>query len=350
MENSELARVKKQRILGMDLVRIFSCICILCVHESFIPKPWIVSELFGYGSFGVQFFFVISGYFAASAFGDGKTNADVKSYYKKRLTRIIPAYYLAIIMIILWNLLIDIQVPTDVLHIGWFRYFLFLNTIVPSHDYQVWNNTNALWTMTDFFVFYLIAPWIYKKSNFKKVFFLLLISFGVKIIYKKLGMFVFANVEWIDKLDVLLGASPAGTLYQFIFGGLIYHIVQEKKRIIGAAMIVIVALAGLFTKQSVMTACSIGMILVILGLNLCKEIKLEWVERGIIILSDESFHIYLFHVLAMSIAKIVAERFEQVYIRYGIYIAIFIIVVLLCCMMSDFIERIVRNNKVINSK
>lgn len=68
--------------------------------------------------------------------------------------------------------------PADsMLGIGWLRYFLFLNGIVPSSQYYYWNDLWGLWTMSCFMLYYILAPIIrkYVKNYRASLFFLLLL-------------------------------------------------------------------------------------------------------------------------------------------------------------------------------
>ena len=42
------------------------------------------------------------------------------------------------------------------------RYVFFLQMWLPSEDWMLWNNRNALWTMSAFAFFYLLAPWLHR--------------------------------------------------------------------------------------------------------------------------------------------------------------------------------------------
>ena len=109
----------------------------------YLPVPDRISPFFTWGGRGVQWFFVLSGYFACHSF---IPKTGIASYYKKRAICILPSYYVAIIVIMLFYHLVLSDVTPDIFGIGWLRYFLGLNTVLPSTNYDLWNNHSLqLW-------------------------------------------------------------------------------------------------------------------------------------------------------------------------------------------------------------
>lgn len=82
--------------LNMDLLRVLAMGMVLLCH---------LSELLhintSVGATGVDLFFVMSGYLIFESLE--RTNSTTK-YYKKRVIRIIPIYYLSLIVIWIWDL------------------------------------------------------------------------------------------------------------------------------------------------------------------------------------------------------------------------------------------------------
>lgn len=124
--------MNKKHNIGLDYIRIFAMLSVILVHlGGYLAVPEGILPLFSWGSAGVQFFFVLSGYLAASAFQRVKTI----DYYIKRGLRIIPAYYLIIILAIAYNVFVTSDISPDIYYIGWLRYFWGLNMIIPSTNY-----------------------------------------------------------------------------------------------------------------------------------------------------------------------------------------------------------------------
>ena len=242
--------------IGLDFIRIFAMVAVILVHLTiYIPFPNSILPLFSWGSAGVQFFFVLSGFLAGHSF---EKKVDEKAYYKKRAIRILPAYYIAVIGSILFRHLVLKDVTFDIFKIGWIRYVLGLNTILPSDNYYLWNNTYGLWTMSCFIWFYIMAPVIFKLiKTLKNSIRFLIFSFGISIIWKIVIYSIFSEISGIDSLNVLTGASPFGVLYQFAIGIVVYFVLKEKKNYLGITLLAIISICGLILNRYIFVWCAV---------------------------------------------------------------------------------------------
>src|ERR671938_1358622 len=102
------ATERKTRTAGLDGLRAIAALSVVCLHVWLYGQPDpdspTRSGLFDDAVFelrlGLVFFFVLSGYllyrgFAGAALGQ-VAPVDVARYARRRLTRIVPAYYLAL--------------------------------------------------------------------------------------------------------------------------------------------------------------------------------------------------------------------------------------------------------------
>ena len=71
------------------------------------------------GRYGVELFFVISGYLACISLS---SKQSVGVFYKKRAIRILPLYYFCIGYFFLMETFLFHSIPEDPLHLGWLRY------------------------------------------------------------------------------------------------------------------------------------------------------------------------------------------------------------------------------------
>jgi exopolysaccharide production protein ExoZ len=89
---------------SLDLLRGAAILMVLLVHcaqatTSIIPGlRWFALE---YGELGVQLFFIVSGYTMMLTFGDRVDFAAVRSFYIRRIFRIVPLFWLAIVFYML---------------------------------------------------------------------------------------------------------------------------------------------------------------------------------------------------------------------------------------------------------
>src|SRR3954453_1617347 len=101
------AAERKMRTVGLDRLRAVAALSVLCLHVWLYGQPepdsptrsgFLDHALFEL-RLGLVFFFVLSGYllyraFAAAALR-GSGRVDVARYARRRVARIVPAYWLA---------------------------------------------------------------------------------------------------------------------------------------------------------------------------------------------------------------------------------------------------------------
>jgi len=204
----------------------------------------------------------MSGWWAAITFD--KNNPTIKDYYKKRFIRILPPYYLAVFVIIVLNVFIwgGVRIR-DNYGIGYFRYFLALNTLLPSNNYEVWNNLYGLWTMGDFIWFYCFAPFFLRKCDFKKACVILGCCLMARVMLGAAYRIVWSDVDGIDNLDVLIGASPQGVMYHFVEGVMCYHAVKEDKKTAICLFICTLLIIFIITGKTVLIWDVIGILILV---------------------------------------------------------------------------------------
>jgi peptidoglycan/LPS O-acetylase OafA/YrhL len=106
---------KKNTIAVLDGVRAFACISVVWYHLNLVPRdfhiwnmqqvvPSLIYALMYYGKYGVTLFFVLSGFLLfmpyAKALLFETTWPSAGRFYLRRVFRILPAYYLSLILIV----------------------------------------------------------------------------------------------------------------------------------------------------------------------------------------------------------------------------------------------------------
>lgn len=230
MNKNELGKTEKNSVL--DALRVIAILGIVGVHVgvyypiSFngVVSNGLFSVISKWGASGVQIFFVLSGYLAIYTY---KNNGAI-NYYINRVIRIIPSYYLVLVISILFRYLIG-YTDVDVMKVGWGRYFLGINMLLPSFNYDMWNNIYGFWTMGTFMCFYLIVPLIYKYvKNLNQAYLFFVISVVIKYVSKIVFTAAFKNYAF-DKIDVLLGGGIFGSLFQFAIGVITFYSIKETQ-------------------------------------------------------------------------------------------------------------------------
>ena len=313
---------------------------VLMVHFSYnFPAPDIVKSIARMGANCVQIFFVISGYLACSYFL--KPNACITEYYKKRALRILPIYYAAIIAAMLCIEFFSKGHNSDVFHLGWIRYFLGLNTILPSADFYQWNNVCGFWTMTDFICFYAVIPLLIRFAyTFHRCIILFFILLIIARLAHTLGYLLPLNTCF-DKISLLIEWSPLVQMQHFGIGMLTFFAVRENKKSI--ACVILIAIAMLPTRL-----CDSHLLFSILtGLFIMSvqesDIAIHGAKRTCLhFLAKYSFHVYLTHLLALRIASKISYPWceKSLFLYFTCKLSLSIIITILLCIFLEMVQRL----------
>lgn len=290
---------------AISILRIIATLMVVMVHFGHsLPLPLPLYQFVLAGREGVTIFFIISGFLIANSLE--KDNDTVK-FFKKRAVRIIPIYSAVVIVNIIASLIIG-NYPQDITRLGWLRYIFFIQAIVPTDNYEFWNNAAALWAMTSFAVFYLIAPvisaFVHKKGKISvnRSIAVLVFFVAVSVISSKLYLLLSGN--WADSGLFLSERSPFSSLYKFSIGMFIYYACRDKNRIIWVAMI---GIAGcVFQKNSLIIPSLLGIVFYCV-----MDKKFSFGEKTTKLLAkmDEySFSVYLGHTTVMFIMSRIQEN------------------------------------------
>lgn len=297
---------KTEHNIILDLLRIIAMGMVLLVHiPIYIKLPWT----FPNGQYGVAVFFVLSGYLIMESLERSK---GILEFYKKRLLRILPEYYMILILgILVWDILLHKMPADSLLHLGWLRYFLCLNTWIPSNDYYYWNDLWGLWTISCFVFFYLVAPLLKKWiRNFKMSLVALagsvVVGYGCKLIVKKVMITI-----GLENADIFSGDTPMFNLMIFMIGVCAWYAAKEGKRELYLFGCAIMVAAMLFLgKANRITWGLLAVILLLAGLQL--TVQNHVLQICIRILSKYSFTIYLIHFPIFQIVQeVLGENCNQ---------------------------------------
>lgn len=266
------------------------------------------------GSSGVTCFFILSGYLACVSLENCK---DAKTYYKKRIVKIIPTYYTCLILLYVINLIIGVFVDKTYLYncgYRFIRYFLFLHQLIPSDNYWVWSNSNALWTMSTFALFYLIAPYIKKYINniYKAI--------GLTILFVVIAYFgkeplatLLASIPNIDNPVQFVAFNPIINLWKFFIGFIIYYSFKNNKQLYLLAGCVLAIVASLVTgKALTRIPVFIYTILITLAIIWPNIIKNDKIVNFIGKFSKETFTLYLIHPMTILVVSMLLRNTDVV--------------------------------------
>lgn len=308
---SDFRRVeaKVNKNYNIMILRVLACLGVFVTHLNQIATfPAVISKAFVFGMYGVFLFFIMSGYLAYDSYGKYKKVCD---YYKNRIFRILPLYYL----IILWYVFFfecllknrGVPVPEDIYGMGWGRYFLLFSFCVPGDPF--WTNLGMTWTISCFMLFYLLMPLIHKYvKTFSSVCLAIAVSLVVKTILPD---------GWLQ---------PLCQLYFFLLGVTINIAIKESKESI-YVVLQLVILICLVIYAPLNYPMIFGSILSIVFVCACRNQsgslqKVHWLNRGIEWIDKNSFEIYLFHPIVMYFIQyyVIDTRYDVNLYKILIYI------------------------------
>ena len=169
-------------IKGLDTLRAFAVITVLIGHWG-LPiglgstGDMIFKGLFPSPKFGVDLFFVLSGFLITSILLDANNNQEnklviIRTFIARRTLRIFPIYYIT------FGVLLLIKYPYIKDHLGW---FLSYTSNILSYREKSWNSFSHTWSLSVEEQFYLIWPWliVFINPRFLKYIFYLSILIGI---------------------------------------------------------------------------------------------------------------------------------------------------------------------------
>lgn len=300
-----------KRNYSLDFLRVLACLMVLLVHTGHkIGLSWT-----GFGARGVELFLILSGYLAMMSYDRiaSRGHGCTKAYYLNRVKRIIPIYWLTCVVIwcydaIFYFVIRDYSLPQIFVGaeapcgIGFLRYFVFLQQIIPAKDYYLWNNRYALWTMSAFAVFYILVPFIYRLAKNKWRLFVTTLGiwaatpFAIQLVAEQLAG------HGMDEPFYFATQFPLHKFYCLLIGVVLWRALKTEKIVIGGVALGLC----LLTKMNFY-----GFELLWTAL-LCLVLVLPpWMPRTTIgqktlcVAADSSFALYLFHPLAISVCEVV---------------------------------------------
>lgn len=197
-------KVNANRIASVDMLRAIAALSVCIFHFSngnpnFLPTHYWLKEIGSVGWAGVQIFFVISGFIIPySLFQSNYKYSDYKFFLLKRLARIEPPYFFAIVVCIALNYIttlspyfkgepFKIDFVNIAFHIGYLNAFFNQDWINP-----------AFWTLAIEFQFYIIIAALFPLLVHSKVWlrFIVLALFLTSSLFIKNGGLIFVFIPY----------------------------------------------------------------------------------------------------------------------------------------------------------
>lgn len=247
---------------------------------------------------GVEMFFVISGFILAMPFAKhfllGDKKPRLKSYYYRRITRLEPPYFLALLLFFGLHLIKGIYPVNNLIH-GLIQNLLYVQNFTPFQSFHPIIG-NITWTLEIEVQFYLIAPFL------AGIFFLKKITRRAILI----GAIVFLPI--INLLLVAKYPSLYNYLSYFLIGFLIADLYLTEKKLkihaISSAVLGLGVLAVFFLADIEMLA---GKLIFLLSLFVFIYLALNdniwrWIfsHKILTTIGGMCYTLYLFHTVVIS--------------------------------------------------
>ena len=293
-----------ERKINIDILRIFSACMVLSVHICHIT-----GLSFEVGAKGVQLFFILSGYLA---FVSLEKNPDTGNYYKNRFNRIVPTYYLCLLIICLSDLLFGFLTNSfsntliGQKSLRTTRYIFFLQCIIPSDNWPIWNNYKGLWTMSSFFVFYLAAPFLHKfLKNFRRSFCFTVIMMFLTSKIAALIIRLLSVYPEISHVEDYAYMNPLTEIYCFMMGATLCLAIKENK---SAFYSMVILFAFILRDMKAFPYECVFTVLVLIAVSFEDIVTNQRFVRIIHWISDGTFTLYLIHPIFFDWGSYIWEK------------------------------------------
>lgn len=289
-------------ILVLDSLRAFAALSVclyhfVCTTTGYISTQWVL-DMFSIGKYGVQLFFVISGFVIPWAMFQARF--EFKYFFKflsKRLLRLEPPYIFSIILVLtaLWARQNIFGLQNNHIEISSYQVLLHFGYLIPFFEGYQWLN-QVYWTLAIefqyyFFIALVFIPLIYSNLFARIVFYIILIA-----------------LSFIGGSSFLLYWLPV-----FLIGILLFLFLSEIIHKSEFYVTLILVLSFCFYRYDIWSV--IYSIIPIVALLFFRNAKII----GLHVLGKFSYSIYLIHpVIGASLINILSHHYNTSIQKIGV--------------------------------
>jgi peptidoglycan/LPS O-acetylase OafA/YrhL len=158
---------KQKRLLELDMLRALAIIMIVIAHTVYyVTTPLlygVISDLFFYlVLFGLSLFFFVSGFVLYYSHDGIETTADMVAFWKKRVIRIYPLYWLALVSSLVLE---TYHIETNLVDVSFSGMLIQLSGLQSLLAPRFINPIFTIWFVGVILIFYLIYPLIVYPSR-----------------------------------------------------------------------------------------------------------------------------------------------------------------------------------------
>ena len=206
----------QKRLDNVSMWRAIACLMVFVVHfGQRIGIDGVARKFTDFGAYGVQLFFIISGFLIVKSYYDYGKEHPWKFYAKKAIA-LLPLYYLVILYYFVVHTFVLKDVPKDPTGYGWFRYIFLLNGIVPDTGTYFWDNLGITWTIPYFIIAYATIPLLLKLIKGWKG--------SVVLFFATLGLTYLRYKGYFQGWCYFVNHFPS-----FIIGVVVYYAIANEK-------------------------------------------------------------------------------------------------------------------------
>ena len=299
------------KINNIQALRAYAAIAVVIYHTGYI-----FPHMLQMGKFGVDIFFVISGYIMARI-----CNTDTRFFMRRRLIRILPPYWAMTALLFIFGLMF------------------------PRLLYSTYPHVSALAKSLFFIPYYredgLIRPLLYVgwSLNYEMLFYVL-IALGLYLVPKRPLMFAAGILAVLNLFCLYTPAAGAiaecygnHIVYEFLFGILAYYIAtwisdrRAEQFRVAALCGLIVSAAGIVFLQGVAHRAlpiewllmQFSAMLMVLCASLLSQGGWDIRWRSVIVVGDASYVLYLVHAYILSLYdRVLGRHLPAIQMRHAL--------------------------------
>ncbi|MEI8137377.1 MAG: acyltransferase [Bacteroidota bacterium] len=310
---------------GLNGLRFFAALAVIITHIELIKEQMDLPSLhssnkivFELGGLGVVFFFVLSGFLITYLLLKEKEQTgtiNVRKFYLRRILRIWPLYFLIVALgfFVLPNLqFMDIPYFTKFkTHLSMINLVLFF-VMLPNLAFAIFKplpHIGQSWSIGVEEQFYLIWPWILKKSkNILKTLFVIIV---LLVLLKISVLIIFKTSPHNENLLILKNFIAMLKIESMAIGGIGAWMVFKKKffQKILNNYILIVAIVAIFimiyfTPDRLQDASfllySVLFLIIILNVSLNTNSFIQIENKTFVFLGNISYGLYMYHLIVIA--------------------------------------------------
>lgn len=292
---SESIKATKQRLYGVDFIRAFCAVGIICFHyychNACEFKIFYLQPYGGWGDIFVAMFFAISG---GMLYYNYEKIDSLKIFYLKRWKTIFPAFYIAFFFV--W--LDKLYHTGDFFYGGDIRKILL--SVLGMDGYFAYREPN----------YYLIGEWFLGAIIMLYILYPLLL-FIIKRFEFIFLIILFALLVWEDKSSIFMVSSwcnMISCMFSFYVGMICFkHIkyMENKWVFIGSILLTVIMYCKLLPLNGIIAEHILAVPIMILSYNIGKFLtKNKFIKWLICALSSVSYEMFLLqHVIVLKVLQ-----------------------------------------------